>query len=270
MPAESGTEYGLSTAHGKRTRPSEYNMHEHAWWLRILLSSTLLFSAGITMAQEHEHGIIPNTVLVGADGKFEADPDTVLVQFNISAQNDTLQAANDRARQAAQQVRDLLQKNGFDPKLAQIGQFVVSPVYDYKNPKRKLVGYRVNSSISIKFKDFAKVGPLTNDLFNIDVTDSQSVSYILEDMNIAKVKAVEDAMGKAKQLAQAVAQSSGHALSTLSYASVDVSEPTPIFRPMLKASPMAVGAAAAPPPTEEFTPQKITVTSHVNALYNMQ
>jgi uncharacterized protein YggE len=245
-------------------------MRKRTLCLTMLLGCQLWFSAVVIMAQERERTVIPNTVLVGADGKFEADPDTVLVQFNIAAQNDTLQAANDRARQAAQQVRDLLQKNGLDPKLAQIGQFVVSPVYDYKNPKRKLVGYRVNSSISIKFKDFSKVGPLTDDLFNLDVTDSQSVSYILEDMNAAKVKAVEDAMQKTKQLATAVAQNSGHPLGTLSYASVDVSEPGPIIRPMMKAAPAAFNAAAAPPPTEEFTPQKITVNAHVNALYNMQ
>lgn len=238
----------------------------------MFLALTLLFGAAAGMAQERTHDVIANTVLVGADGKFEADPDTVLVQFNISAQNETLQAASDRAKQAAQQVRELLRKNGLDPKVAQIGQFVVSPVYDYKNPKRKLVGYRVNSSISIKFKDFAKVGPLTNDLFSLDVTDSQSVSYILEDMDAAKVKAVEDAMRKTRQLAQAVAQSSSHALGTLSYASVDVSEPGPIVRPMMmKASAMAFGEAAPPPPaTEQFTPQKITVNSHVNALYNLQ
>lgn len=246
-------------------------MHERSVWLRMLLLCAVLLSAAAMMAQERERAVMPNTVLVGADGKYEADPDTVLVQFSISAQNDTLAAASDRAKQAAQQVRDLLQKNGLDAKLAQIGQFVVSPVYDYKNPKRKLVGYRVNSSISIKFKDFSQVGPLTDDLFNLDVTDSQSVSYILEDMNAAKVKAVEDAMQKTKQLAKAVADSSGHALSTLSYASVDVSEPAPIIRPMMKAAPAAFNAAAAPPPpTEEFTPQKITVNAHVNALYNMQ
>ena len=245
-------------------------MYEHTLWLRLLLGCTLLFSTVAMMAQDRERGVIPNTVLVGADGKFEADPDTVLVQFNISVQNESLQAASDRAKQAAEQVRELLRKNGLDPKLAQIGQFVVAPVYDYKNPKRKLVGYRVNSSISIKFNDFAKVGPLTDDLFNIDVTDSQSVSYILEDMDAAKVKAVEDAMQKTKQLAKAVADSSGHALGTLSYAAVDVSEPGPIIRPMMRAAPAAYGAAAPPPPTEEFTPQKITVTAHVNALYNMQ
>src|SRR5262249_528896 len=136
--------------------------------------------------------------------------------------------------------------------------------------KRKLVGYRVNSSISIKFKDFTKVGPLTNDLFNLDVTDSQSVSYILEDMDAAKAKAVQDAIRKTHHLPQPVAESSSHTLGSLSYASVDVSEPGPIMRPMFKANAMAATAAEPPPATEEFTPQKITVTSHVNALYNFK
>ena len=39
----------------------------------------------------------PNTVFVGADGKFEANPDTALMQFNISAQEATSREAYDRA-----------------------------------------------------------------------------------------------------------------------------------------------------------------------------
>ncbi len=261
---------GSSVAHCRIAGPSEHNMREHNLWLTISCALVLVFTAVSAMAQERTNAPIPNSVLVGADGKYEADPDTVLVQFNISAQNETLQAASERAKQAAEQVRELLRKNGLDPKLAQIGQFVVSPVYDYKNPKRKLVGYRVNSSISIKFKDFTKVGPLTEDLFNLDVTDSQSVSYILEDMDAAKEKAVHDAMRRTKLLANAVAESSGHTLGTLSYASVDVSEPGPIIRPMMMKAATMEASAAPPPPTEEFTPQKITVTAHVNALYNLQ
>jgi len=244
-------------------------MKQQELWITTLAGLVLAFSAIAGVAQERSSGPIPNTVLVGADGKFEADPDTVLVQFNIASQSDTLQAANDRAKQAAEQVRELLRKNAIDPKQAQIGQFVVSPVYDYKTPKRKLVGYRVNSGISVKLKDFAKVGPVTQDLFDLDVTDSQSVSYILEDMDLAKVKAVQVAMERTKHLANAVAQSSGRAVGTMSYASVDVTEPSPIFRPMFRAA-APMGAQAAPPPTEEFTPQKITVTAHVNALYNLQ
>ncbi len=37
-------------------------------------------------------------------------------------------------------------------------------------------------------------------------------------------------------------------------------------RPMV-----AMAAAAAPtPPTEEFTPQSVTVTAHVNAVFNLK
>jgi len=270
MPAAVNRNGNERYANRNRKSPSENYMRNQKLWITTFAGLVLAFGALAARAQERTSLPIPNTVFVGADGKYEAEPDTVLVQFNISAQNDTLQAANDRARQAAEQVRELLRKNGIDPKQAQIGQFVVSPVYDYKTPKRKLVGYRVNSSISVKLKDFAKVGPVTQDLFSLDVTDSQSVSYILENLDEAKVKAVQDAMARTKHLANAVAQSSGHALGTLSYASVDVFEPSPILRPMFRAAAPMAGEAAAPPATEEFTPQKITVTAHVNALYNLQ
>src|SRR5438477_829681 len=59
------------------------------------------FAAVFAMAQEHPAVTAqPNTVYVGADGKFEAAPDTALVQFNISAQEDTAKAAYDRASRA--------------------------------------------------------------------------------------------------------------------------------------------------------------------------
>ena len=81
------------------------------------------------------------------------------------------------------------------PKMAQVGRFSVQPVYDYKNPKRKLVGYRVDTDISIKIKDFSKVGPITEGIANMpDLSGNQSLSYELDDMDAAKVKAVEDAL----------------------------------------------------------------------------
>ena len=47
-------------------------MREHTFWLRMLLGISLLLSGAAGMAQDREHGVMPNTVLVGADGKFEA------------------------------------------------------------------------------------------------------------------------------------------------------------------------------------------------------
>src|SRR5271165_3777094 len=99
----------------------------------------------------------PNSVFVGADGKFEANPDTALMQFNISAQEATSREAYDHASKSAEQVRQIMRSNGIDPKSAEISSFSLQPVYDYKTPKRKLVGYRVNANVSLKLKDFSKI-----------------------------------------------------------------------------------------------------------------
>ena len=230
---------------------------------------TALLTPIALLSQDRSAGPLPNTIWVGADGKFESEPDTALMQFNISAQEDNLQAANARASKAAEQIRQLLRNNGLDPKQAQVSMFSVQPVYDYKNPKRKLVGYRVDNNISIKLKDFSKIGPLTQGIADIDVTGNQSLSYILEDMDAAKIKAVEDALHRAHDEANAVAKTGGRALGELSYASVDTYE-QPRLRPMM-AAPMAMKAAdATSAPTEDFGAQKITVTAHVNALYSLK
>src|SRR4029077_15589709 len=163
----------------------------------------------------------PNTVFVGADGKFEANPDTALMQFNISAQEATSHEAYDHASKSAEQVRQILRSNGIEPKSAEIGYFSLQPVYDYKTPKRKLVGYRVNANVSLKLKDFSKIAPITQQLADTDVSENQSLSYTLEDLDAAKAKAVEDAYRRAREYAAALARSSGRTLGELSYASVD-------------------------------------------------
>ena len=112
----------------------------------------------------------PNTVFVGADGRSEANPDTAVLQFNISAQEDNSRAAYDRASKSAEQIRQILRSNGIEPKAAEIGFFSLQPVYDYKNPKRKLVGYRVNANVSLKLKDFSKVAPILQQLADADIT----------------------------------------------------------------------------------------------------
>ncbi len=249
-------------------------MRPRSWQFIVLLFlavTAMLVSAAPLGAQERSAAPIPNTIWLGADGKYEAQPDTVLVQFSISAQEAQQQDASQKASRAAEQIRALLRSNGLDPKDAQVGQFSVQPVYDYKNPKRKLVGYRVDTSISIKLKDFAKVGPITQGLSDMaDVTGDQSLSYLLSDMEAAKIKAVDDALARAHGEAEAVARFSGRTLGELSYASVDTYEPSPV-RPMAFGQATTVETRAAPrPPTAEFGAQKITVTAHVNALYTLK
>ena len=83
------------------------------------------------------------------------------------------------------------------------------------------------------------------------------------------VARIEDAFQKAKASATTVARAGGRTLGELSYASVDTFDNV---RPMSMAGAMMRMnvAGAAPPPTEEFTPQTISVTAHVNALFTLK
>jgi uncharacterized protein YggE len=211
----------------------------------------------------------PNTVYVSADGKFEADPDTAVVQFNISAQKNKSSEAYDRASQAAEQVRQILRSNGIDPKEAQISAFSIQPVYDYSNAKQKLTGYRVNADVTLKLKDFTKVAPIAQQFSDMDVTGNQSVNYTLEEIDIAKTKAVEDAYRRARLSAAAIAKAGGRSLGDLSYASVDTLENVRV-QPMHMGLQQTARLQAAPAPTEEFSPQTVSVTAHVNAVFNLK
>src|SRR5512146_1546757 len=222
------------------------------------------------LAQETPRSFQPNTVYVGADGKFEADPDTAVINFNIGAQEPVLKDAYARAQKAAEQIRQTLTANGIDPKEAQISSFQVAPVYDWKNPKRKLIAYQVSSSITVKVKNFSKVGPIAESFANMDVTENQSISYALENMEVAKAKAVEDAFRKARANAEVLVKAAGRQLGQLVYSSVDVNEQGPMPRPMMATAGKMAVAGAAQAPTEQFSPEKITVTAHVNALFGMQ
>ena len=241
---------------------------------RVVIASCLLLPsllAGAWAQERPQATILPNTVFVGADGKFEALPDTALIHFNIAAQEEMSKAAYERAARAGEQVRHILKSNGLDPKLAELGFYSLEPMYDWRNPKRKLVGYRVSTSVSLKLKDFGKVGPLVQQFSEVEGAENQTLSYTLENLDEAKQRAVQDALTRARASAQTVAHNSSRTLSELVYASVDTFEP---IRPLVDQGVMSkmrtMGAEAAPPPTAEFTPQKITVTAHVNALFGLK
>lgn len=236
----------------------------------VRFCAALLLLAGISCAQTMPAVTAqPNTVYAGADGKYEAAPDTAVLHLDIATQQDTARAAYDKVSLAAEQVRKVLRANAIDPKMAKIGFYAVQPIYDWKNPKHKVVGYRVVTSVTLKLHDFSKVGVLTEQLADIEDAQNQTLGYTLEDVEQAKTKATEDALKKARTQAAALAVAGGRTMGQLLFASVDVQQP--VIVPMMAQPLMARAAmAGAVPPTEQFTPQEVTVTAHVNALFALK
>ena len=52
---------------------------------------------------------------------------------------------------------------------------------------------RVNTDVTLKLKDFSKIGSITEQLTDRKISESLSVNYTLDNLDDAKSKAVEDA-----------------------------------------------------------------------------
>jgi uncharacterized protein YggE len=234
---------------------------------RILWIAPLMLLAAASPAQPA--AVSADTLWAGGDGKFESAPDTALVQFSISVQQPELKAAYAKAQESAQNVRQTLQANGINPRDAEISSLSMTPRYSW-SPKRKLVGFQVDSHVTIKVRDFGKLGPILESFSQLDTSDGVSLGYTLEDIESAKAKAVEDAYRKARLNAETLAHAGGRALGAMSYASVDASDFSPQPRPMLMRMDKSAASGAMASPVEDFAPSKITLTAHVNVLFQLK
>lgn len=244
---------------------------------KALIVSLILLGA-FAMAQEQSNVTVPqNTIFVGADGVFQADPDVAIVTFDISPQEKSAKSAYDRAARDVEQVRELLRANQIDPKVAQVGFLALQPIYEWNSAKRKVTAYRVNTRLTVKLTDLSKVGPLLDGVENLDITGTQQVVYTLENIDAAKAKAVEDAFSRAKISAAALAKAGGRGLGDLNSATIDVRE----YRLTRDEYDAEYGKArmlfkqlsdprGVAPPTQEFTPHSVNVQAHVNAIFNLK
>lgn len=233
-----------------------------------LAIAVLMLTSVAAMAQENRGtNFLPNSISVAADGEFESAPDTAVITCSITAQENTSQAAFESASRLAEQLRDALQKAGIDPKSAELSRYSLYPVIDYKNPKQKIVGYRVGTSVTIKLKNFEKIAPVTEALAGLNGITGQNMSYDLEDVDAAKQKAIDKAYERARVYAETLAKASGKQLGVLMSASVDTQQAIPV---MPYARTMAMEAAVAKAPTEDFAASKVKVTAHVNAVFGVQ
>src|SRR5262245_9968480 len=96
----------------------------------LIWCATAVALAGICAAQVSQPpGMVQiNTIYAGADGKFEAAPDTAVIRMDIASQQDSSRAAYDKAAAAVERVRQVLKSNGIDVKNAQFGAYQMQPM----------------------------------------------------------------------------------------------------------------------------------------------
>ncbi len=87
-------------------------------------------------AQAPEVKFIADTLVVQADGTYEADPDLATMTFQIFSQDKDIKHAYAAATQSMQSIVDLAGRNGLKKEDVTTGVLTVAPVYEGDRKKR--------------------------------------------------------------------------------------------------------------------------------------
>jgi uncharacterized protein YggE len=246
--------------------------------LRIV--GVALFLSFSALAESPEPRFIADTLVVQADGTYEADPDLATMEFQIFSQEKELRKAYDTAALSMQRIVDLAEKNNLKKEDVVTGVLTVSPYYEGDRKKRAR-SYSLQGEIKLRIHDFSKIGPILEGTVDDEVTDFRSITYSLEDEEAAKKQAVAEAMRRAIGRASIALEQKGQKLGGLRYMSLDVKQIYGVANldygyaaEALESAPSKGGIffdkkAAPPPPPPPSRPEKITVSANVQCAFQI-
>ncbi len=181
---------------------------------RVLAAGDLAGLPGIIISQQNVG------LWVDGIGKAMAVPDVVLLSLGVESQEKTVAQAQKEAVDAMNKVVSALKNAGVADKDIQTSQFNIQQVtrWDDKQNTQIVLGYRVTNTVIVKIRSVDKAGSIIDNVAVAagDLTRVNSISFTVDDpapyQKIAREKAVQAAMDKARQIAQVSGVKIGKAL----------------------------------------------------------
>lgn len=164
-------------------------------------------------AQRGEGAMVRQVTVVG-EGKVYAAPDTAQIQIGVETEEKTAQEALEENNLQATEIISKLKELEIAEKDIQTSNFSIHPTYDEKG--RKVRGYRVSNTVSVKIRNLSSTGELLDEVVQVGANSIYGISFSVEDpselMDEAREKAMDDASARARQLARSGDASLGQVL----------------------------------------------------------
>jgi len=254
-------------------------------WPFVFVLALIAAPSRAQQNQNNDIKFIAETLVVQADGTYQADPDLATLAFNITSQDKELKPTYDRASQSLQRILTLAEKNGVAKADISSGVLTIRPFYD-GDRRKKAKSYLVQGQVTLHVRDFSRLGPILEGSVDDGITDFRSLTYSLSDEEAAKQKAVSEAMKRAVGRASAALEQKGQKVGALRFANLDVKQLVGTsemnvyaLRTYSATETVEVAAAstgfwskrkaapAPPPPIPQ--PEKITVSATVQCAFQI-
>ncbi|RLQ88283.1 SIMPL domain-containing protein [Notoacmeibacter ruber] len=166
------------------------------------------------------------SISVSAEGSASAVPDMAITRFTVLREADDTVEAMDAANKAMADVIAAMKEFGIAARDLQTAGFNVRPIYDNRPRKPvdngedegpRITGYTVSNTLTVRIRDLAKTGEILSKAIELGVNADGNLSLTSADpdqyLEEARRDAVEQAMDKARTLAEAAKVSLGDILS---------------------------------------------------------
>ena len=210
---------------------------------------------------------------VTAEGKVVAVPDVASFTFSVVSEinGDDISGLQEENVNKVNRIIDYIKSEDVEKKDIKTQTYDLNPRYQYFScprtftdearpcPPPEIVGYTLTQRVAVKIRDFSKIGDILSGTVSKGANSVSQLSFVVDDIDAVKNVARADAIEKAKEKAEAVADAGDFKIGKIlsiseGYASV------PVYKTMYAAESMDMSMGGeAPAPSIEPGSQDVTV-----------
>jgi uncharacterized protein YggE len=227
----------------------------------VLVLQLLLVVPGLggAPAGTEERGI-----MVMGEGKASAEPDLVVITIGVETRAATADRAAEENSERMAQVMDALQRREIAEEDIQTVDYSIRAEIDWDDDERRILGYVVSNSVSVKIRDVDQVGDVLDAVTDAGANNIHGIQFTFDDPTELREEARAEAMADAQSKAQALASLAGVGLGKPRIISESFVEPVPFYMERVYA-PGAEAGGAVP-----VSPGQLEVRVQVQVTYDIR
>jgi uncharacterized protein YggE len=204
-------------------------------------------------------------ITIQGEGRVFARPDVALIKLGITTDGWKAEVA---VKENAEKMNAVLKEIKFlnvEEKDIQTSKYNLSLRYEWIEGKRIFRGYALEQEVKVKIRDFEKIGEIIERAASQGANLVGELYFTVDDIDLVRQKAREEAIKKAKIKAREIAKQSGIKLGKL----INVYEGS-VFMPYssdIAASPIEFAVSKSVP---EIQPGEQEVTVEINLVYRIK
>lgn len=158
----------------------------------------------------------PVTISVQGLGEVSAAPDIAELTFGVETlRQATAEKAMGILADKMNAIMETIKKEGIEEKDISTQSLSLSPAYDWDEGKRIDRGFEASQNLRVKVRDLSNIGQILTAATNAGANQAGGVSFTIDDPEILKATARQEAIVNAEEKAIALAAQLGKSLGKL-------------------------------------------------------